>query len=151
MTRVVGAILIGAVFLGGCGGGAAPASTGGAPGIGNFKAKMPETMKPCDEANKATPKALAAFKSGKKTLTEAREIADAGAAACDAALAAWEQMAMPEAVAGACLAEARAKAELAHAQVAALNHQMAKPYKTRIDRAADAIAEAVKACKEANK
>ena len=143
------AILIGALFLAGCGGGAPSAP--GAPGVGNFKAKMPETMKPCDEANKATPKALASFKSGKQTLTEARAVVDAGVTACEAALAAWEKMAMPEATAEACLPEARAKVELAHAQVAALNHQMAKPYKTRIERASDDVGEAVKACKEANK
>lgn len=151
MTRTVGALVIGALFLAGCGGGAAPGATGGAPGIGNFKAKMPEAMKPCDEASKATPKVLSAFKSGKKTLTEARAVADAGLAACETALAAWEKMPMPEAVAEACLAEARAKVDLASAQIAALNHQMAKPYKIRIERAGDAVAEAVKACKDANK
>jgi len=150
MARATAVILIGAMMLAGCGGGAAPAAPG-APGIGNFKAKMPETMKPCDEANKATPKALSSFKSGKKTLTEARAIADAGVAACETALAAWEAMAMPKPVAEACLAEARAKVELAGAQVAALNHQMAKAYKIRIERAGEAVDAAVKACKEANK
>jgi len=144
-------ILIATIFLAGCGGGAAPPGAPGAPGIGNFKAKMPETMKPCDEANKATPKVLSSFKSGKMTLTEARTEAEAGVAACEAALAAWEKMAMPEPVAEACLGEARAKVELASAQLAALNHQMAKPYKVRIERAGDDVAEAVKACKEANK
>jgi hypothetical protein len=137
--------------LAGCGGGAAPAGAPGAPGIGNFKAKMPETMKPCDEANKATPKILSAFKSGKKTITEARAVADAGVTACETALAAWEKMAMPGPVAEACLAEARAKVDLAHAQLAAVNHQMAKPYKIRIERASDDADAAVKACKEANK
>lgn len=151
MRRTVGALVVGALFLAGCGGGAAPGATGGAPGIGAFKAKMPEAMKPCDEANKATPKALSSFKSGKKTLTEARAVADAGLSACEAALAAWQEMAMPQAVSDACLAEARAKVDLASAQVAALNHQMAKPYKIRIERAGEAVADAVKACKEALK
>jgi hypothetical protein len=150
MSRAIGAVLVGALFLAGCGGGSAP-SAPGAPGIGDFKAKMPETMKPCDAANKATPKALSSYKSGKATLTEAMAVANAGVAACETAQAAWEAMAMPPPVAEACLAEARAKVELAQSQVAALNHQLAKPYKTRIDRAADAAAEAVKACKEANK
>lgn len=141
-SRALSAVLV-AALLAGCGGGG-PAIPGQ-----EFKSKAPEAMKPCDEANKATPKALSSFKSGKITLTEAMEIANAGVTACEASLAAWQGMTMPRPVADACLPEARAKLDLAHAQVSALNHQMSKPYKTRIERVTDQITREVKACKDA--
>ena len=147
MSRAIGAVLCGALFLAGCGGGA-PAAPG-MPGGGDFKSKMPDAMKPCDEANKATPKALTSFTSGKLTLTEARTIAEAGAAACEASLDAWTKLIMPGPIADACLGEGRAKVDLAHAQTSALNHQVAKPYKIRIDRAKAAADAAAKACKDA--
>lgn len=142
-SRTLSATLAGAMLLAGCGGGGPTV-----PGQ-EYKAKAPEAMKPCDEANKATPKALSSFKSGKISVTEAMEVANAGVAACEASLAAWQAMTMPKPVAEACLPEATAKLDLAHAQVSALNHQMAKPYKTRIERLTDQITREVKACKEA--
>ena len=142
-SRTLSAGLAAALLLAGCGGGGPSV-----PGQ-EYKSKAPEAMKPCDEANKATPKALSSFKSGKLTVTEAMEVANAGVAACEASLAAWQSMIMPGPVAEACLGEARAKVDLAHAQVAALNHQMSKPYKTRIERVTDQITREVKACKDA--
>ena len=142
-SRTLSAALAASLLLAGCGG-AGPAIPGQ-----EYKSKAPEAMKPCDEANKATPKALSSFKSGKLTLTEAMVVANAGVAACEASLAAWQGMTMPKPVAEACLAEAKAKLDLAHAQVSALNHQMSKPYKTRIERQTDAVAREVKACKDA--
>lgn len=143
-SRTLSAALAGSLLLAGCGGGGGPSIPGQ-----EYKTKAPEAMKPCDEANKATPKALSSFKSGKMSVTEAMEVANAGVAACEASLAAWQAMTMPKPVAKACLPEAQAKLDLAHAQVSALNHQMAKPYKTRIERVTDQIAREVKACKDA--
>ena len=149
MSRIIGAVVCGALFLAGCGGGA-PAP-GGAPGAAgaDFKAAMSPAMKPCDEANKETKVALQAYKSSKMTLNEAKVVADAGVAACEAASAAWQAMTMPGPVAGACGGEAEAKLGLATAQRAALDHQISKPYKTRIDRQLDAVTRAVAACKKA--
>lgn len=149
MSRIIGAVVSGALFLAGCGGGApAPGGEAGAAG-GDYKAAMSPAMKPCDDANKETKVALQAYKSSKMTLNEAKVVADAGVAACAAARAAWQGMTMPGPVSEACGAEAEAKYGLATAQRAALDHQMSRPYKTQIDRQLDAVTRGVAACKKA--
>jgi hypothetical protein len=149
MSRIIGAVVCGALFLAGCGGGApAPGGAPGAPG-GDFKATMAPAMKPCDDANKETKIALQSYKSGKMTLNEAKLVADAGVAACATARTAWRGMTMPGPVAEACRGEAEAKYGLAAAQRAALDHLLSKPYKSQIDRQLDAVTRAVAACKKA--
>lgn len=149
MSRAIAAVLSGALLLAGCGGGApVPGGDPAAPGA-DFRAAMSPAMKPCDEANKATKIALQAYKSGKLTLNEAKVVADAGVIACEAARTAWRGMTMPGPVSEACGPEAEAKYGLATAQRAALDHQISKPYKTRIDRQLDAVTRTVAACKKA--
>ena len=149
MSRIMGAVVCGALFLSGCGGGApVPGGAPGAPGA-DFKAAMAPAMKPCDDANKETKTALQSYKSNKMTLNEAKVVADAGVAACEAAQTAWRGMTMPGPVGEACGAEAEAKYSLATAQRAALDHLLSKPYKSRIDRQLDAVTRAVAACKKA--
>jgi len=145
MSRIIGAVVCGAVFLAGCGGGAAP----GAPGAGDFKAGITDAMKPCDDANKATKTALQAYKSSKLSLNEAKVIADAGVAACEAARTARRAIAAPAPITQACMAEADAKVSLATAQRAALDHLMSKPYKSQIDRATDEVARGLADCRKA--
>ena len=152
MSRIIGAVVCGALFLAGCGGGApAPGGAPGAPGApgGDFKATMSPAMKPCDDANKETKVALQAYKSSRMTLNEAKVVADAGVAACEAARTAWRGMTMPGPVAEACGGEAEAKYGLATAQRAALDHLLSKPYKSQIDRQLDAVTRSVAACKKA--
>jgi len=143
IRTMTAAVLCGAaVLLAGCGGGG-----GGGPA-----GKMKEAMKACDAANKDVPDTLRNAKAGKLSAHDARLEADAGVAACESALAAWEQMTdMPPQATEACVAEARAKVELAVAHRVALDHQQSTPYKLRIDRATLAVEKAVDACKEAQK
>src|SRR5689334_9312532 len=133
MSRIIGTALAASVFLAGCGGGGAAPSAPGLPG-GDYKGKMPDLIKPCDTANKLTTQSLPNFKSGKATLNETKVIADAGVAACQAADTAWRGLGMPAPVADACLAQSAAKLGLAQAMRSGLDHQMSKPYKTRVDR-----------------
>jgi hypothetical protein len=148
MSRIIGAVVCGALFLAGCGGAPAPGGAAGAAGA-DFKAAMSPAMKPCDDANKETKVAMQSYKSSKMTLNEAKVVADAGLAACAAARTAWRGMTMPGPVSEACGAEAEAKYALATAQRAALDHLMSRPYKTQIDRQLDAVTRAVAACKKA--
>ena len=138
------AVAAAALMLSGCGGG------GGGPGGGGVAGKMKEAIKPCDDANKATPKAQSDAKKGVLTLNEAKARADEGVAACEAAVAAYEGMTdMPPNASDACVGEAEAKLELAVALRAGLDHAMARPYKARIERASAEATAAVKACKDA--
>jgi hypothetical protein len=146
MARVISGLACAAILLAGCGGGGPSAP--GLPG-GDYKGKMPDAMKPCDEANKATTAALPGFRSGKASLNETKATADAGVAACEASYAAWKALHMPPEVVGPCMAQAQAKLNLAHALRTALDHLISKPYKSAIDRQVDAVARETAACKKA--
>ncbi len=136
MARIWTAAAVGAALvLSGCGG-------GGGPGGGGAKG---EAMKPCEAANKETPKALSSAKSGRMTYGEAKLVADEAVQACEAAYSAWEKLNVGEA----CLEEADARRGFAWATRAALDHQISRPYKLRIDREKDRIERAEDACKAA--
>lgn len=146
-ARVIATVLAGSVLLAACGGGGAPAAPG-APG-GDYKKKMPDLIKPCDDALKELTASVPSVQSGKQTLNEVKAQADAGVAACQASLAAWQGLHMPPPVAQACLAAASARVDEAEAMRSALDHQVSRPYKVRIDRAVDAVTRADAACKAA--
>ena len=150
-SRWVAAATAAALFLAGCGGGApkgdAAASATGP--VDDWKGKMADLMKPCQDSLKDTDKGVSGIRSGRATLNEMKARADATVAVCDKSLADWTALRMPAEAAEACLGQANLMRDQALALRQGLDHSMSKPYQARADRLEEDAKKAVEACKTA--